>query len=249
MDFRRENPHLKLDRQDLLGFQSNLSQRMKYYAIIVAGGSGSRMNADIPKQFHLLSGKPILMRTIEAFHSSDLRPEIILVLNTAYHNLWAELCSRHSFEIPCSVVSSGKERFHSVKNGLELVDEDTIVAVHDAVRPLVSDELITRSFKLATQWPAVIPAVSSKDSVRKREGETTVAINREDILLVQTPQVFQSNLLKRAYLQEYSREFTDDASVVEKAGEKVYITEGDYKNIKITYPEDIQLAELYLKGV
>ncbi len=221
---------------------------MKYYAIIVAGGSGSRMKSDIPKQFLLLQGKPVLMHTIEAFYYSDLKPEIILVLNSEYIKLWSELIIKFNFDIPVSVVNNGEQRFHSVKNALSIVQQDSIVAVHDAVRPIVSNELITRSFRLAAESKAVIPAVTSKDSVRKKEGDHTKALNRADILLVQTPQVFQSNLLQHAYLQDYSPEFTDDASVVEKTGIKIVVTEGDYKNIKITYAEDLQLAEVYLQN-
>ena len=221
---------------------------MKYYAIIVAGGSGSRMKSDIPKQFLLLQGRPVLMHTIEAFYYSDLKPEIILVLNLEYLKLWSELITKFNFDIPVIVVNNGEQRFHSVKNALSIVQEDSIVAVHDAVRPIVSNELITRSFRLAAGSKAVIPAVTSKDSVRKKEGDHTKALNREEILLVQTPQVFQSNLLQHAYLQDYSPEFTDDASVVEKTGIKIVVTEGDYKNIKITYAEDLQLAEVYLQN-
>jgi len=221
---------------------------MKYYAIIVAGGSGSRMKSDIPKQFLLLQGKPVLMHTIEAFYYSDLKPEIILVLNLKYLKLWSELITKFNFDIPVIVVNNGEQRFHSVKNALSIVQEGSIVAVHDAVRPIVSNELITRSFRLAAGSKAVIPAVTSKDSVRKKEGDHTKALNREEILLVQTPQVFQSNLLQHAYLQDYSPEFTDDASVVEKTGIKIVVTEGDYKNIKITYAEDLQLAEVYLQN-
>lgn len=221
---------------------------MKYYAIIVAGGSGSRMKSDIPKQFLLLQGKPVLMHTIEAFYYSDLKPEIILVLNSEYLKLWSELIIKFNFEIPVIVVNNGEQRFHSVKNALSIIQEDSIVAVHDAVRPIVSNELITRSFRLAAESKAVIPAVTSKDSVRKKEGYHTKALNREDILLIQTPQVFQSNLLQHAYLQDYSPEFTDDASVVEKSGIEIVVTEGDYKNIKITYAEDLQLAEVYLQN-
>ncbi|MFD2164275.1 2-C-methyl-D-erythritol 4-phosphate cytidylyltransferase [Paradesertivirga mongoliensis] len=220
---------------------------MKYYAIIVAGGSGSRMNATLPKQFLLLNGKPVLMHTIEAFHYSDLKPEIILVLNQDYHSLWSELCLNHHFDIPCAIVSNGVERFHSVKNGLSLVDEGSIVAVHDAVRPVISNELITKVFNLAERSGTAIPVVTSKDSVRKREGDATVSLNRQDVLLVQTPQAFKYSLLKTAYDQQFTRDFTDDACVVEKAGVEISVTEGSYKNIKITFPEDLELAELYLR--
>ena len=224
-----------------------ISIPLKYYAIIVAGGTGSRMNAELPKQFLSLNGKPILMHTIEAFYTSDLKPEIILVLSPQYHSLWSNLCDEQQFDLPHSLVENGAERFYSVKNGLRFIDEDSIIAIHDAVRPVVSNELITRCFKLAESQAAVIPAVASKDSVRIKSIDSTKSLNRLDVLLVQTPQVFQSAILKKAYKQEYKNAFTDDASVVEEAGTKIFITEGDYKNIKITYPEDLPVAEIFLK--
>ncbi|MEJ6978901.1 2-C-methyl-D-erythritol 4-phosphate cytidylyltransferase [Pedobacter sp. P351] len=221
---------------------------MKYYAIIVAGGFGIRMKSDIPKQFLLLRGKPVLMHTIEAFYTSDLKPEIILVLNSEYFSLWSELKTLHNFTIPVTLANNGLQRFHSVKNALEIIIEDSIIAVHDAVRPIVSNELITRTFKLAEQNAAVIPVVICKDSVRIKDGNNTKALNREDILLVQTPQVFQSRLLKQAYMQDYNSKFTDDASVVEKTGAEIFTTEGDYRNIKITFTEDLTVAEIYLQN-
>lgn len=205
------------------------------------------MNSELPKQFLPLNGKPILMHTIEAFYDSDVKPEIILVLSPEYYSLWSELCVKHQFDIPCRLVNAGSERFHSVKNGLELVDEDSLTAVHDAVRPIVTNELITRCFKLAHTNTAVIPAVTSKDSIRIKYGKGTTSLKRQDILLVQTPQTFQSVVLKKAYKQEFKDHFTDDASVVEEAGTKIFITEGDYKNIKITYPEDLLIAEIFQK--
>ena len=221
---------------------------MKYYAIIVAGGSGSRMKSELPKQFLLLNEKPVLFYTIEAFYNSDLKPEIILVLNSGYHKYWSDLCTQYNFNIPHKLTNNGEQRFHSVQNALALIDDNkSLVAVHDAVRPIISNELITRAFQLAEQHDAVIPAVTSKDSVRIKKNNLSIAVNREDILLVQTPQVFKSDLLKKAYLQPFNSAFTDDASVVEKTGKSIFITEGDYKNIKITYPEDLLIAQLYLK--
>jgi 2-C-methyl-D-erythritol 4-phosphate cytidylyltransferase len=220
---------------------------VKHYAIIVAGGNGRRMNSELPKQFLPLNGKPILMHTIEAFYNSEVKPEIILVLGTEYHSLWSELSIKHQFDIPLLLVNAGSERFHSVKNGLELVDDDSLTAVHDAVRPIITNELITRCFKLAYTNTAVIPAVTSKDSIRIIDGKGTTSLKRQDIFLVQTPQTFQSVVLKKAYQQEFKDYFTDDASVVEKAGTKIFVTEGDYKNIKITYPEDLLIAEIFQK--
>lgn len=221
---------------------------MKYYAVIVAGGTGSRMNSDIPKQFMLLNGKPVLMHTIEAFYNSDLKPEIFLVLNSEYQQLWSALCIEHNFNIPLTLVNNGLQRFHSVKNALDLIDDTSIVAIHDAVRPIISNDLITRTYMLAEQNIAVIPVVTCKDSIRKKDGNNTVSLNRENFLLVQTPQVFQSGLLKQAYQQEYNSDFTDDASVAEKMGIRISITDGDYRNIKITFPDDIKIAEVYLQS-
>lgn len=222
---------------------------MKYYAIIVAGGNGTRMNSELPKQFMLLNGTPIIMHSIKAFHDSDLKPEIFLVLNPSYQTLWSSLCKEHRFNIPVTLINSGSERFHSVKNAVDLINETSIVAIHDAVRPIVPNELITRTFLLAGQFKAVVPATACKESIREKIGDTTVSLRRENFLLVQTPQVFQSQLLKKAYQQEYNEVFTDDASVVEKTGINVSVTEGDYRNIKITFPEDIKVAELYLQNM
>jgi len=217
------------------------------YAIIVAGGSGSRMKSDKPKQFLLLNGMPVLMHTIKAFYNSSAKPNILLVLNTTFHDYWAGLCREHSFDIPHQIIAGGNERFNSVKNALNTIAQDGLIAVHDAVRPVVSDELITRCFVDASKHGATIPVTSSRDSLRKKEGGTTRAINRDDILIVQTPQVFKSEILRKAYNQEFTPEFTDDASVVEKAGFSISLVEGDFKNIKITYPEDLQMASIFLR--
>lgn len=219
---------------------------MKAYAIIVAGGSGSRMNAQVPKQFLVLKKQPVLMHTISAFYNSGARPEIILSLNPGYLSYWQDLCRKYNFEIPHHLVAGGEQRFHSVQNALNLVQQDSLVAVHDAVRPIVSESLIERCFELAKEKGTAIPVVGSRDSLRTITGTTTKALRREDILIVQTPQVFRSQILKQAYQQEFSEEYTDDASVVEKAGYSIEITAGDYKNIKITWPEDLEIASLFL---
>ncbi|WP_374164719.1 2-C-methyl-D-erythritol 4-phosphate cytidylyltransferase [Arcticibacter sp. MXS-1] len=223
---------------------------MKYYAVIVAGGSGNRMKAEVPKQFMPLLGRPILMHTIEAFFHSALRPEIILVLNPAHFQTWNELCNQHNFQLPVRLVPGGQERFHSVRNALADIEVGSIVAVHDAVRPVVSAELIERCFREAESKGAVIPTVESRDSLRQRttEGHSR-AIRRDEIVIVQTPQVFRADVLKKAYTEDYSTHFTDDASVVEHAGYIISLTQGDYKNIKITFPEDLQVASLFLGGL
>ncbi|MGB4773735.1 MAG: 2-C-methyl-D-erythritol 4-phosphate cytidylyltransferase [Daejeonella sp.] len=219
---------------------------MKYYAIIVGGGSGSRMESDIPKQFMLLNGKPVVMHTLEAFYHSELKPEIILVLNVDYYAYWEKLCHDHQFTIPHSLVKAGAQRFSSVKNGLKVIKGNSIVAIHDAVRPLVSNNLITRSFKHAEVYGNAIATIKSTDSIRQKNQNGSIPLNREDIFLVQTPQTFTSEIIKKAYKQPFRIEFTDDASVVEKNGTSVELINGEPENIKITFPQDILLAQIYL---
>jgi 2-C-methyl-D-erythritol 4-phosphate cytidylyltransferase len=220
---------------------------MKYYALIVAGGSGSRMNSDIPKQFLLLNNKPVLIHSIEAFYHSDLQPEIIVVLNSKYYKHWEDICIKYNFNIPHKLAKGGNQRFDSVKNGLKEVKEESIIAVHDAVRPIINNELITRAFLEAEVNGTAIAAVTGNDSIRQMQKNTSVALNRETIFLIQTPQAFRSEILKKAYQQPYRNEFTDDASVVEKLGVKINIIHGSMTNIKITHPEDLRIAQLFLK--
>ncbi len=220
---------------------------INYYAIIVGGGSGSRMHSAIPKQFMLLSGKPVLMHTIEAFHSSSLNPELILVLPADFHQYWKDLCLEYQFTPAHHVVTSGEHRFHSVSNGLKSIHGDGVVAIHDAVRPCISTALIDAAFRQATECGSAVTAIRSRDSVRQKNAAGSVNLKREDIYLVQTPQVFSTELLSKAYRQDFSEEFTDDASVVERTGARITLIEGDVKNIKITYPDDIRIAEIYLE--
>lgn len=219
------------------------------YAIIVAGGSGSRMMTAIPKQFLLLDGTPVLMHTINTFYQSKFRPSLLLVIPADLHAYWQQLCTEHNFKIPHQLVSGGKTRFHSVKKGLELIpaDIDSIIAVHDAVRPLTSIQIIDHSFSYAAQHGNAVTAVKSRDSVRQLKNNRSVCLVRDEVYLVQTPQTFQSAQLKKAYEQPYDPKFTDDASVVEETGTAINIIEGSYRNIKITFPEDIAIAALLLK--
>jgi 2-C-methyl-D-erythritol 4-phosphate cytidylyltransferase len=219
---------------------------LKYYAIIVGGGSGSRMQSDIPKQFMLMNSKPVLMHTIESFFYSDVKPEIIVVLNVDFHNYWEKLCEKYNFSIPHTLVKGGLQRFHSVKNGMRSIKGNAVVAIHDAVRPLASNDLISRSFREAEISGNAVVAIKSKDSVRQKIGNLNKSLNRDEIFLVQTPQTFQFGLLNKAYKQEYRNEFTDDASVVERSGVSINLIEGESKNLKITFPEDISLAEFFL---
>ena len=220
---------------------------MKHFAIIVAGGSGKRMQSDLPKQFLLLKGLPIIMHSMLKFHHCRFQPEIILVLSKADRALWEQLVRKHQFEVPHRVVEGGKERYHSVKNALELIEEEALVAIHDAVRPLVSNKTIETAYEKAAISGSAVAAVPAKDSVRMIEGDKNSNIPRQLVYLVQTPQTFQSTLLKKAYRQPYNDNFTDDASVFEKAGFQVYLTEGDQFNFKITFPEDLRLAETILE--
>ncbi|HWZ14012.1 MAG TPA: 2-C-methyl-D-erythritol 4-phosphate cytidylyltransferase [Mucilaginibacter sp.] len=225
---------------------SNL--KSQHYAIIVAGGSGTRMGGDVPKQFLLLKDRPVLMHAIEAFHYSTSQPQIIVVLHPGYHTHWSDLCREYDFSVPHQLVGGGETRFHSVKNGLEAVpnDTDALIAVHDAARPLTSTTIIDEAYQHARVHGNAVTAVKSRDSVRQVKNEVSFSLLRDEIYLVQTPQTFQCAQLKKAYLQPYSDKFTDDASVVEQTGFPIHIVEGSYRNIKITFPEDIAIAELLL---
>ena len=226
----------------------NTEPKIQNYVIIVAGGSGTRMQSAVPKQFLLLNGLPVLMHTLAAFFNSETKPQIILVLPKSFKTYWEELCAKYKFDVPHQVVEGGESRFHSVKNGLDKIetDHDAIVAVHDAVRPITSKASIESSYKLAALNGNAITAVKSRDSVRQLNGGITMHLNRDEIYLIQTPQTFQLSQLKTAYLQQYDQNFTDDASIVEKAGFKINLIEGSHQNIKITFPEDIAVAELFL---
>jgi len=221
---------------------------MKYYAVIVAGGSGNRMQTETPKQFLLLKNLPVIMHTIKAFALSDTQPKIIVVLHTDQHKYWERLCQEFNFNIPHNVVAGGTERFFSVKNAILSIEEESFVAIHDAVRPLVSPELIDNCFRQAELQGNVIAAVQASDSIRMLKNNKTSALKRDEIYLVQTPQTFSLKILREAYQQGFENYFTDDASVVESKGYNINIIEGERNNIKITYPIDLELAELLLKN-
>jgi len=220
---------------------------MKYYAIIVAGGSGNRMQTETPKQFLLLNNLPVLMHTIRAFAQSDAQPKILLVINIEQQGYWRRLCEEFNFRIPHEVIDGGSERFYSVKNAIDFIEEDCVIAIHDAVRPLVSKQLIDHCFAEADLKGNVIAAVQSSDSVRTLKNNKSAALKRDEIYMVQTPQTFKFSILKEAYTQDFTTSFTDDASVVEAVGYEINIIEGERNNIKITYPIDLELAELLLK--
>jgi len=213
--------------------------------IIVAGGSGKRMGAEIPKQFLKLAGKPILMHSIEAFFSFDSAMQIIVVLPLNQHDYWAKLITEHKFEVKHKLAKGGPERFYSVKNGLQLI-ESGLVAVHDGVRPFASKETISRCFSTCETDGAVVPVIPANESIRRIIDGTSEAVNRSHYFMVQTPQVFETGLLKKAYEQEFNTTFTDDASVVEKMGTKITTVEGNPENIKITQPMDLKIAEVLI---
>lgn len=217
------------------------------YAIIVAGGSGSRMQHEVPKQFIEVAGKPILMHTIERFHEYNPNLRLIVVLPQQQLNTWRDLCRKHSFKIFHMVVAGGASRFSSVKNGLDAVQGEGLVAVHDGVRPFVKTATIKAAFEAAAVHGSAVVAVPPKDSIRELTPEGSQAVPRVNYKLVQTPQCFRAGILRRAYEQPEQEHFTDDASVVEQLGEKVVLVEGNYRNIKITTPEDLVLAEAFAR--
>ena len=218
---------------------------MKKYIIVVAGGKGLRMGGDIPKQFLPVKGKPVLMRTLEAFHQYDSQMELILVLPIDHQPYWKSLCEEYHFTLPHRIANGGETRFHSVKNGLDLVDDmDGVVGVHDGVRPFVSQSVIATCYAEAASGKAVVPVIDVVETVRHLVNDnSSVTVPRADYKLVQTPQVFPICLLKRAYSQDYIPHFTDDASVVEALGSQVSLVAGNRENIKLTTPFDLKVAE------
>jgi 2-C-methyl-D-erythritol 4-phosphate cytidylyltransferase len=220
---------------------------MKRYAVIVAGGSGSRMHSEIPKQFLLLAGEPILCHTIRKFRDAGTDISITVVLPENQILYWQGLCQQYKFNIPHLVVSGGKTRFHSVENGLLCCDDTGIVAIHDGVRPLVSVAAIVQSYQTAAQTGSAVLAIASKDSLRQKIGDKSIAVSRADFYLVQTPQTFDLALLRPCYAVGYQPFFTDDASVYEHSGFSVTMIEGNDDNIKITTPTDLRIAEMLIK--
>lgn len=222
---------------------------MTLYAVIVAGGSGKRMASDIPKQFLELGGKPVLMHTIERFSGFSSTIRIIAVLPGDQLAMWQSLVAEYSFTIPHMTVRGGPTRFSSVKNGLELADGDGLVAIHDGVRPLVSTATIRRCFEAAEKYGNAVPVVSNTGSLRLMTGNGSMAVSRQHIMVVQTPQVFRTGLIRNAYRQDYCEEFTDDATVLEKTGVPVHLVDGNRENIKITNPEDMLVAAALLPEI
>lgn len=255
---------------------------VKRYCIIVAGGSGRRMKASLPKQFLLLDGRPVLMHTMERFSTFDPLMSIIVVLPAEHHDLWRRLCAEHTFGVSHTVVAGGEERFYSVKAGLQQVEADmmgvagaqpvpgagraavqvavprdgttgedynevqvpadTLIAIHDGVRPLVSHDTIWRCFSDAEEFGNAIPFIEPADSVRVLDGDDSRPVHRSTVRMIQTPQVFRGGVIIKAYDREFDASFTDDATVAEADGVKIHLTHGNRENLKITTPEDLAVA-------
>ena len=223
---------------------------MPHTVLIVAGGRGARMGSEQPKQFLSLAGRPILMHTIEAFDRWDNTSELLLVLPADQRDTWQQLCEAHAFRRPHRVVSGGATRFHSVLNGLRALPTTSgLIAVHDGVRPLVSPSVIAACFATAEAYGAAIPVLPMIESVRQVDADgRSHPIDREQLRIVQTPQVFRADILRAAYLRPYDPRFTDDASVVEASGVPIHLVPGNRENIKLTTPMDLALAEVLMKG-
>lgn len=218
---------------------------MEKFVILVAGGKGLRFGGEVPKQFLPVKGRPVLMRTIDVFKKAFPEIHVVLVLSPSQQEYWKQLCKEYSFDVPLQIADGGETRFHSVKNGLSLIpDTHAIVGVHDGVRPLVSEDTIFRCYETAENEGTAVPVVPVVETVRKLEEDgKSKTVDRNLYRLVQTPQTFQVEILKKAYGQPYESFFTDDASVVEKMNVPVVLVEGNRENIKITTPSDLLFAE------
>jgi 2-C-methyl-D-erythritol 4-phosphate cytidylyltransferase len=214
---------------------------MKKSVIITGGGLGTRMNMPLPKQFIVVKDKPVIVHTINLFRDYDADMEIVVVLPADFLKNWEEISAKYYPNITIHLVSGGATRFHSVKNALARLDENLLIGVHDAVRPLVSPDVIARCYTTAEKSGNAIPAIPLAESIRKVENDISYPIDRSNLHIIQTPQVFHGALLKKAYQSSYLPEFTDDASVVEKLGVKINLVEGNRSNIKITTKEDLEM--------
>lgn len=210
--------------------------------IITAGGMGKRMGNNLPKQFLALQKSPILIHTILKFYNYDNSIQLILTLPENWISYWERTCAETNFDIQHEIIAGGKERYDSIKKALTL-SKGKLIAIHDGIRPLVSTETIQKAFEMAEKKGNAIPIFPIKESVRFVENEKTHSINRNNYFLVQTPQVFERGLIKSAYEQDFQESITDDASLLEKTGKKIYVFQGNEENIKITTPLDLRIAE------
>lgn len=220
---------------------------MDKYAVIVAGGKGQRMGNAVPKQFLPLAGKPVLYYTLKAFIDAYADIKLVLVLPQAQLSYAQMVLQAFPERIDLAIVQGGETRFHSVQNGLKAVSSDSVIFVHDGVRPLVSPELVHRCYAQAVEKGSAIPAIAVADSMRIVNGTGSQPVDRQHMRSIQTPQTFRSDVLLPAFEQTYRDEFTDEATVVEAYGEDVYLVEGEKSNIKLTTPEDMLIAETILK--
>lgn len=219
---------------------------MKSFVIIVAGGVGTRMGSSTPKQFLNLGNKPILAHTITRVNKISPKSELIVVLPKSQIDYWKSICNKYNINIEHKIVEGGNTRFESVKNGLKKVTPDSLVAIHDGVRPLLNKTVFDRCMQKAQEKGAAIPTIPITDSLREINTQGSVIKDRNSFVKVQTPQCFDSNILLKAYKQPFNQSFTDDASVVETMGKKVFLVEGNKENIKITTPEDIKIATAFM---
>jgi 2-C-methyl-D-erythritol 4-phosphate cytidylyltransferase len=218
---------------------------MKKAVIIVAGGRGTRMGGDIPKQFLLLGKKPVIYYSISAFISYDENIRIIIGIPEGFEGKWFKICKDYSINPDYEMAPGGDTRFHTVLNALSRIDKNELVAVHDAVRPFVNRDTIRRCFQTAEEWGTAVPCIDIPDSIRAIGDKTSHPVNRQLYRMVQTPQVFKGHILKASYQQNYKPGFTDDASVVEQAGYDIHLVVGNRENFKITTAEDYKLARAY----
>lgn len=216
--------------------------------VIVAGGKGLRMGSEIPKQFMVLNSEPVLMHTIRAFYNWDNNCEIVLVLPASQQSYWQLLVDQYEFDITIKITTGGETRFHSVKNGLEETT-GSLIGIHDGVRPLVSEQTIKKCFEVAESHGNAIPCIPVNDSLRVVEKGKNKMVDRSKYFRIQTPQVFQRPIIMKGFEQDYSDEFTDDASVIEKAGETIQLVEGNEENIKITRPTDLKIAKVFVSDL
>jgi 2-C-methyl-D-erythritol 4-phosphate cytidylyltransferase len=221
------------------------------YLIIVAGGTGSRMNHELPKQFLLIHDKPVIVHTVEKFISTFSNIKIIIVIHSSWKDYLIDLINPYQWRKNIEIVLGGETRFHSVKNGLAKIiqTETTLVAVHDAARPMVSSKTIVSAFESAAKNGSGIPVIDISESLRQVAGNENKYLDRSKVKIVQTPQCFQLALLQKGFEQSYDNTFTDDASVIEKLGQAVFLTKGNQENIKITWPIDLKIAEAIIQTV
>jgi 2-C-methyl-D-erythritol 4-phosphate cytidylyltransferase len=215
---------------------------VQYYVIIAAGGTGKRMNTAVPKQFLEIGSKPVIVHTIEKFISALPDAEFIVSMHSDWFAQWDNIKESLLNGVKILTINGGVERYHSVKNALSMINDDGIVCIHDAARPLLTKELILNCLQECAMHNTAVPATTVQESLRFVSQHTNIAVNRNEYRLIQTPQCFKSSIIKQAYQQEYNPNFTDDASVVEAAGFKIHLTEGERTNIKITTQQDIEFA-------